>query len=56
MAGRSSGSRHRRVVVSYIASRTGQQVKRAALGAEGFVLDHLSRRRSTTTCAPWPNR
>ena len=32
-----------RVVVSYIASRTGQQVKRAALGAEGFVLDHLSR-------------
>ena len=33
-----------RVVVAYIASRTGQQVKRAALGAEGFVLDHLSRR------------
>ena len=33
-----------RVVVSYIASRTGQQVKRAALGAEGFVLDHLSRK------------
>ncbi|MDL2356178.1 MAG: glycosyl hydrolase, partial [Pseudomonadota bacterium] len=32
-----------RVVVSYIASRTGQQVKRPALGAEGFVLDHLSR-------------
>jgi hypothetical protein len=32
-----------RVVVAYIASRTGQQVKRAALGAEGFVLDHLSR-------------
>ena len=31
-----------RVVVSYIASRTGQQVKRPALGAEGFVLDHLS--------------
>ncbi|BBB66917.1 hypothetical protein UNDYM_2664 [Undibacterium sp. YM2] len=33
-----------RVVVCYIASRTGQQVKRAALGAEGFVLDHLSRK------------
>lgn len=32
-----------RVVAVYIASRTGQQVKRAALGAEGFVLDHLSR-------------
>ncbi|MBV7534352.1 glycoside hydrolase [Duganella sp. sic0402] len=32
-----------RVVVFYIASRTGQQVKRAALGAEGFVLDHLNR-------------
>jgi hypothetical protein len=30
-------------MVFYIASRTGQQVKRAALGAEGFVLDHLSR-------------
>ena len=32
-----------RVAVFYIASRTGQQVKRAALGAEGFVLDHLSK-------------
>jgi hypothetical protein len=32
-----------RVVVGYIASRTGQQVKRPALNAEGFVLDHLSR-------------
>ncbi len=32
-----------RVVAYYIASRTGQQVKRAALGADGFVLDHLSR-------------
>ncbi|HEX4167485.1 MAG TPA: glycosyl hydrolase [Bryobacteraceae bacterium] len=28
----------------FIASRTGQQVKRAALGAEGFVLDHYDRR------------
>jgi len=33
-----------RVAVFYIASHTGQQVKRPALGAEGFVLDHLSRR------------
>jgi hypothetical protein len=32
-----------RVVVFYIASRTGQQVKRAAVGAEGFVLDPYSR-------------
>ncbi|QJE01961.1 glycoside hydrolase [Massilia forsythiae] len=32
-----------RVLVFYIASRTGQQVKRAALGAEGFVMDHLNR-------------
>lgn len=27
----------------FIASRTGMQVKRAAVGAEGFVLDHLDR-------------
>lgn len=33
-----------RVAVFYIASHTGQQVKRPSLGAEGFVLDHLSRR------------
>jgi hypothetical protein len=32
-----------RVVVFYIASRTGQQVKRAAVDADGFVLDHYSR-------------
>lgn len=32
-----------RVVLAYIATRTGQQVKRPALGAEGFVLDHLNR-------------
>ena len=32
-----------RVVLAYIASRTGQQVKRPALNADGFVLDHLSR-------------
>lgn len=27
----------------FISSRTGQQVKRPAVGAEGFVLDHLDR-------------
>ncbi len=32
-----------RFVTFYVASRTGQQVKRAAVGAEGFVLDHLSK-------------
>jgi hypothetical protein len=31
------------VVLFFIASRTGQQVKRAAIGAEGFVLDHYDR-------------
>lgn len=31
-----------RVVVFYIASRTGQQVKRAAVGANGLVIDHYS--------------
>jgi len=31
-----------RVAVFFISSRTGQQVKRAAVGAEGFVLDHFS--------------
>jgi hypothetical protein len=30
------------VAVFFISSRTGQQVKRAAVGAEGFVLDHFS--------------
>jgi diadenosine tetraphosphatase ApaH/serine/threonine PP2A family protein phosphatase len=30
------------VVLFFIPSRTGQQVKRAAVGAEGFVLDHFS--------------
>jgi hypothetical protein len=29
--------------VYFIASRTGQQVKRAGVGAEGFVLDHFDR-------------
>ncbi len=31
------------LVMYFIARRTGQQVKRAAVGAEGFVLDHYSR-------------
>jgi glycosyl hydrolase family 106( putative alpha-L-rhamnosidase) len=30
-------------VFFFIASRTGQQVKRPALGGEGFVMDHLDR-------------
>src|SRR6266850_5769560 len=32
-----------REVLFFISSRTGMQVKRPAIGAEGFVLDHLSR-------------
>lgn len=32
-----------RTVLFFIASRTGMMVKRAAVGAEGFVLDHFSR-------------
>lgn len=32
-----------RVAVFYISSRTGQQVKRAAVGANGFVLDHMDK-------------
>jgi hypothetical protein len=32
-----------RVVLFYFASHSGQIVKRAALGAEGYVLDHFSR-------------
>jgi hypothetical protein len=31
-------------VLFFISSRTGQQVKRAAMGAEGFVLNHYDRR------------
>jgi hypothetical protein len=33
-----------RVLVLFIMGRTKQQVKRAAVGAEGFVLDHFSRK------------
>jgi len=32
-----------RVLLVFIASRTGQTVKRAAVGAEGFVVDHYDR-------------
>ena len=32
-----------RVILFYFASHSGQVVKRAALGAEGYVLDHFSR-------------
>jgi hypothetical protein len=32
-----------RVVLFYFSSHSGQTVKRAALGAEGYVLDHFSR-------------
>ena len=38
-----TGSPTGRVEVFVIASRTRQMVKRAAVGAEGFVLDHYSR-------------
>lgn len=43
MAGRATvaPAAHARVAVFYIGSRTGQQVKRPSLGAEGFVLDHM---------------
>ncbi len=31
------------VLLFFLSSRTGQQVKRAAVGAEGFVLDHYDK-------------
>jgi hypothetical protein len=34
---------HARTALIFISSRTGQQVKRAAVGAEGFVLNHMDR-------------
>ena len=36
-------SREARELLVFVASRTGQMVKRAAVGAEGFVVDHYSR-------------
>ena len=35
--------RHIHEVLFFISSRTGMQVKRPAVGAEGFVLDHMNR-------------
>jgi alpha-L-rhamnosidase len=32
-----------RIVAFYFSSKTGQAVKRAAVGAEGYVLDHINR-------------
>jgi hypothetical protein len=40
---RFTASREPRTVQFFISSRTGQQVKRAAIDAEGFVLDHYNR-------------
>src|SRR5579859_397900 len=38
-----AGLEGRHALLFFIASRTGQMVKRAAVGAEGFVLDHYDR-------------
>jgi len=38
---RVSASGNSRAITFFISSRTGMQVKRAAIGAEGFVLDHF---------------
>lgn len=38
-----AGNGGARVALFFISSRTGQQVKRPSVGAEGFVLDHFSR-------------
>jgi hypothetical protein len=40
-----------RVVLLYFSAQTGQTVKRAASGAEGYVLDHYKRRHSKRTFA-----
>lgn len=37
------GAAANRTLLIFIAGRTGMQVKRAAVGAEGFVLDHYDR-------------
>lgn len=39
----SDNSQTQHEVIFFIASRTGQQVKRAAIGGEGFVIDHYDR-------------
>jgi hypothetical protein len=38
-----AGGNEPRVALFFISSRSGQQVKRAAVGAEGYVLDHYDR-------------
>jgi hypothetical protein len=38
-----AGAGEPRVVLFFISSRTGQMVKRVAVGAEGYVLDHYDR-------------
>ena len=38
-----AGSNGPRVILFFISSRTGMTVKRPAIGAEGFVLDHYDR-------------
>ena len=38
-----SASPEQRLVLFFVASRTGQMVKRPAIGAEGFVLDHMDK-------------
>ena len=37
------GSKGDRTVLFFLQSRTGQQVKRAGIGGEGLVIDHLNR-------------
>ena len=45
---RSAAQRCSRTALVFIASHTGQQVKRAAVGAEGWVLDPFSRQAVAT--------
>ncbi len=42
MALPAGAARNGKVLLWFVSTRTGQQVKRAAIGAEGFVLDHFS--------------
>jgi len=46
--GNNSNGQRPREVMFFISSRTGMQVKRPAVGAEGFVLDHLNREATDT--------
>ncbi len=40
-------------VLFFISSRTGMQVKRPAVGGEGFVLDHLNRAATDAYLRTW---